>query len=88
MSGLVDFIQGEMKKARIEALKSCTHEQICDVLDEQQQQITELIKLLKLSSDTIKASVAETGISDMRRSYRNDLHEKIEKKLKEMGSNG
>ena len=46
MSELRKFIQEEAKKARIEALKSCTYEQICDLLDNQEKQINELQRQL------------------------------------------
>ena len=46
MSELRKFIQEEAKKARIEALKSCTYEQICDLLDNQEKQMKDLERQL------------------------------------------
>ena len=50
-----------------------------------ERQLDEIKKLLWKCKDTIQASLAEEGISDMRRSYREDLYKLIENELKEQG---
>ena len=47
--------------------------------------LDEVNELLRKCKDTVQASLAEEGISDMRRSYREDLYKLIENELKEQG---
>ena len=53
---LIDFVQDELKKARIEALKACSYESICDLLDAQESQLTEKDKELQAIKDRRKGA--------------------------------
>ena len=42
MKNLNEFVQNEMKQARIEALKASTYTAICELLDSQEKELKEL----------------------------------------------
>ena len=66
---MIDFIQDELKKARIEALKSTSYEEICNLLDDQETQlkakdeeISVIKQKLKLSRNTASSAISEIGV--------------------------
>ena len=95
MSELRKFVQEEAKKARIEALKSCTYEQICDLLDNQEKQMKDLERQLEEVREVIGCILNITYDSEGVAGYHNNGDvalweefeeiQQLEEQLKEKG---
>ena len=84
MSELRQHIQDELKKGRIEALKSCTYEQICDLLDSQEKQMNDLERQLEEAREEVEYALnffnknKQFGVVGILKEIKNKLKEKGE----------